>query len=76
MEVVDAVDNKGITLTGICTILCESIIFTEIINLYLMEERQMKMRYCKKCLQPDTRPGIVFRGGYVAHVFMKKRKRV
>ncbi|MBP3825105.1 MAG: N-acetyl sugar amidotransferase, partial [Butyrivibrio sp.] len=20
----------------------------------------MKMRYCKRCLQPDTRPGIVF----------------
>lgn len=23
-------------------------------------ETNMKMRYCKKCLQPDTRPGIVF----------------
>ena len=21
---------------------------------------KMKMRYCKRCLQPDTRPGIVF----------------
>ena len=20
----------------------------------------MKMRYCKRCLQPDTRPGIIF----------------
>jgi N-acetyl sugar amidotransferase len=24
------------------------------------EDLNMKMRYCKRCLQPDTRPGIVF----------------
>ncbi len=29
-------------------------------GLFDKEEYHMKMRYCKRCLQPDTRPGIVF----------------
>lgn len=26
------------------------------------------MFYCKKCVMPNTRPGITFNGGYVRHV--------
>ncbi len=31
------------------------------------------MKYCKRCVMPDTRPGIVFdRGGYAVHVVPMK----
>ncbi len=32
------------------------------------------MKYCKRCVMPDTRPGIVFDrgGGYAVHVVPMK----
>lgn len=38
----------------------------------------MKMRYCKKCLQPDTRPGILFNdeGICYACLYEEEKKRI
>ena len=38
----------------------------------------MKMRYCKKCLQPDTRPGIVFNeeGVCYACLYEESKKKI
>lgn len=34
------------------------------------------MKYCKKCVMPDTRPGIKFEGGggYVRHVNLMREE--
>lgn len=38
----------------------------------------MKMRYCKKCLQPDTRPGILFSEGGICYacLYEKEKKKI
>ena len=34
------------------------------------------MKYCKKCVMPDTRPGITFRGGYAVRVSRWSKERI